>query len=128
MRITTNIPDPYEIKADPDLLRIIMENLLSNAIKYGKDQGKMRIEATESDKDWQMSVWNEGEGIPADQFGNLFSRFTRLKTEKSKRERGSGLGLFITKEMVERQGGHIWVESKLDQWTRFSFVLPKDKG
>ncbi len=128
MRITTNIPDPYEIKADPDLLRIIMENLLTNAIKYGKDQGKIRIEAAEADKDWQMSVWNEGEGIPADQFGNLFSRFTRLKTEKSKRERGSGLGLFITKEMVERQGGRIWVESKLGQWTRFSFVLPKDKG
>lgn len=128
MRITTNIPDPYEIEADPDLLRIVMENLLSNAIKYGKDQGKIRIEATESDKDWQMSVWNEGEGIPADQFGNLFSRFTRLKTEKSKRERGSGLGLFITKEMVERQGGHIWVESKVGEWTRFSFVLPKDKG
>ncbi len=128
MRITTNIPDLYEIKADPDLLRIILENLLTNAIKYGKNQGEIKIEAAEADKDWQMSVWNEGEGIPADQFGNLFSRFIRLKTEKSKRERGSGLGLFITKEMVERQGGHIWVESKVGQWARFSFVLPKDKG
>ncbi len=128
MRITTNIPDPYEIKTDLDLLRIVMDNLLTNAIKYGKDQSEIRIEATESDKDWQMSVWNEGEGIPADQFGNLFSRFTRLKTEKSRRERGSGLGLFITKEMVERQGGHIWVESKVGLWTRFSFVLPKNGG
>jgi len=128
MRITTNIPDPYEIKADPDLLRIIMENLLTNAIKYGKDQREITIRATESDEYWQMSVWNEGEGIPEDQFKNLFSRFTRLNTEKSKRERGSGLGLFITKEMVEKQGGHIWVESKVGQSVRFSFVLPKDKG
>ena len=93
--------------------------------KYGKSEGEVRIEASENSRDWQISVWNEGEGIPAGEFPHLFSRFTRLKTEKSRREKGSGLGLFITKEMVEKQGGRIWVESKEGQWTKFSFILPK---
>ena len=126
MKVIRKIPDLYKVKADPDLLKIIIENLLTNAIKYGKDKGEIRIEAGENDKNWQISVWNEGEGIPSDEFPHLFSRFTRLKTEKSKREKGSGLGLFITKEMVEKQGGRIWVESKEGQWTRFSFILPKE--
>ncbi len=125
MKVIKRIPESYKIKADPDLLKIILENLLTNAIKYGKSRGEIRIGASENSRDSQISVWNEGQGIPAGEFPHLFSRFIRLKTEKSSREKGSGLGLFITKEMVEKQGGRIWVESKEGQWTKFSFILPK---
>jgi two-component system NtrC family sensor kinase len=125
MRLVVHVPTPYRVKADPDLLKIIMENLLSNAIKYGREGGEIRITADEDEENWRISVWNEGEGIPERELPRLFSKFTRLKTESSKKGRGSGLGLFITKEMVEKQGGKIWAESEFGRWAMFSFILPK---
>lgn len=124
VKLALHIPPAFQVKADPDLLKIIIENLLSNAVKYGRDQGKIEITAEKTNNKYQLSVWNEGEGIPKEELDSLFSKFKRLKTETSKREKGSGLGLFITKEMVTKQGGEIWAESELGQWVRFTFTLP----
>ncbi|HID54886.1 TPA: HAMP domain-containing protein, partial [Candidatus Poribacteria bacterium] len=126
MRLTVQTPDPFELVADPDMLRTIVDNLLSNAIKYGKEGGEIRVIGAEENGHWKISLWNEGEGIPPDQLPLLFTKFTRLDTGGSRRKSGSGLGLFITKEMVERQGGRIWAESEYGKWAMFTFTLPKE--
>ncbi|MCD6257264.1 HAMP domain-containing protein, partial [Candidatus Aerophobetes bacterium] len=120
------IPDSFKIMADPDLLKIVMENLLSNAIKYGKEKGMVKIGARMEKKECRINVWNEGEGIPKDRIDQLFAKFTRLSGEKFRKEQGSGLGLFITKEIIQKHGGKIWAESEEGKWADFIFTLPSD--
>jgi len=115
-----------KIMADPDLLKIVMENLLSNAIKYGKEKGKIKIEIQKEKDNWRINVWNEGEGISESKIDQLFTKFTRLGGEKFRKERGSGLGLFITKEIIQKHGGKIWAESEKGKWANFIFTLPSD--
>lgn len=70
-------------------------------------------------------MWNEGEGVPEDEIDKLFTKFTRLRSgEKIREERGSGLGLFITREIIQKHGGKIWVESEEGKWANFIFTLP----
>jgi len=122
--LEAEIADHFEILADPDLLKIVMENLLSNAIKYGKQNGTVRIEVQRENQKSRINTWNEGRGIPEDEIDRLFSKFTRLKGEELRKERGSGLGLFVTREIVRKHGGKIWVESEEDKWANFIFTLP----
>ncbi|MBC7189343.1 cache domain-containing protein [Candidatus Aerophobetes bacterium] len=119
-----NLPDSLILQADPDLLKIVMENLLSNAIKYGRKKGRIKIGGEKRENFWQINVWNEGKGIPKDEMGKLFTKFTRLGGEELRREKGSGLGLFITKEIIEKHGGKIWAESEEGKWANFIFTLP----
>ena len=122
--LEVNLPDSIILQADPDLLKIVMENLLSNAIKYGRKKGKIEIGATKRENCWQINVWNEGEGIPEDEIGKLFTKFTRLGMKRLRREKGSGLGLFITKEIIEKHGGRIRAESEEGKWANFIFTIP----
>lgn len=124
--LETKIPAVSKIMADPDLLKIVLENLLSNAIKYGKEKGKIKIGVKKENLIWKINVWNEGEGIPRDNIDKLFIKFTRLGGEKFKKERGSGLGLFITKEIIQKHGGKIWAESEEGKWANFIFTLPSN--
>lgn len=126
IRLTVQTPRPFKLVADPNMLRTIMDNLLSNAIKYGREGGEIRVTGGEENGFWRISVWNEGEGIPPDQLPRLFNKFTRLDTGGSRKRGGSGLGLFITREMVEKQGGRIWAESEYGRWAMFTFTLPKE--
>lgn len=125
MIIEREIPKSLRVYADPELLKIVLSNLLNNAIKYGKPQGKIRLDAEQTDHGWQFGVWNEGEGIPPEKISHLFAKFDRIKTEASAQESGSGLGLYITRELIERQGGKIWAESEYGKWIWFRFQLPK---
>jgi len=125
MRLIVDVPSPSKLKADLDLLRIVMENLISNAIKYGRKGGKIKIKVKKEDNIWKINVWNEGEGIPEDEIDKLFTKFTRLRSgEKIREEQGSGLGLFITKEIIQKHGGKIWAESEEGKWANFIFTLP----
>lgn len=125
MQLDNAVPDRFQIYADPDLLKVVMVNLLTNAVKYGKEGGTIRVNAEESDEEWLVGVWNEGEGIPEEQIPNLFNKFSRLDTDVSSHGQGSGLGLYITKEFIEQQGGKIWVESRHGEWAWFQFRLPR---
>ncbi len=125
MRIETEAPDAIEIYADPGLLRIVMDNLLSNAAKYGVRGGMVRVSVTDDPDKVTVSVWNEGEGISPGGIEKLFGKFVRLDDEVTKTRKGTGLGLFVCKEIVTKHGGRIWAESEQGQWARFSFVLPK---
>ncbi len=128
MHVELAIPEGLEVLADGDLLTIVFDDLLNNAIKYGRQGGGVRVEVCEEPDGHVFSVWNEGQGIPADQLGRLFHKFQRLQTSASTTGRGTGLGLFIVREIVEKHGGRVWAESDEGQWARFSFTLPVEAG
>jgi two-component system NtrC family sensor kinase len=120
-----NSLDKVDVWADPILLRIVYNNLISNAIKYGKRRGKIFIGFRENESAFQFNVKNEGEGIPADKLDVIFEKFTRLGEPSMRKQRGTGLGLYNTKEIVTKHGGKIWAESAQGEWTDIIFTLPK---
>ena len=115
MVLETNIPQPLMVEADRDLLRIVLDNLLSNALKYGREAGKIVIEAKQDASETVMSVFNEGEGVPAEKLPLLFRKFSRIDGPSHPGKRGTGLGLFICREIIEKHGGHISAESEVRQ-------------
>jgi signal transduction histidine kinase len=112
------------VYGDRDALRIVYDNLLSNAVKYGREDGYVRLGAELKAGMIELSVENAGEGIPRDQVGRLFKKFSRLALVEETGQRGTGLGLFICRAIVEQHGGTIGVDSEEGRWTRFAFTLP----
>jgi len=122
--LEVDVPSSLKLIADPDLLKIVMENLLSNAIKYGREKGKIKIGTLRQENELQVNVWNKGEGIPKNKRDQLFTKFARLSGGELRKEQGSGLGLFVTKEIIQKQGGKMWAESQEGRWANFIFTIP----
>ena len=127
IKVENHIPHEMELYADKDLLIVVYDNLLANAIKYGKESGTIVLDAHEDKIDFTMSVYNEGQGIPRAMMSALFKKFSRINTPEYAGKKGTGLGLYICKEIIEKQGGKIWAESEEGKWARFTFTLPKNK-
>ena len=125
MILENHLDSQIELRADRDLLKIVYDNLLSNAIKYGREGGKVVLEAEEQEETLRLCVSNQGPGIPPEKMSMLFKKFSRLDNPEYAGKKGTGLGLFICREIVEKHGGEIWAESELGQWTRFIFTLPQ---
>jgi signal transduction histidine kinase len=119
--IPTDLPT---ISSDTLLLREICSNLLSNAIKYTPDGGKVTLTLTQKNKDICCTVADTGYGIPTAQQKHIFTKFFRAENISRQDVSGTGLGLYLTKALVERLGGEIWFESKENTGTTFSFTLP----
>ena len=124
MVVEDRIPTGKVVYADATLLRIVYENLLSNAVKYGREGGRIVLEAEEGAGALVLSVQNDGPGIAQEHVPQLFQRFSRLHGAEHNAVRGTGLGLYICREIVEKHGGRIDVQSEVGQWVRFSFTLP----
>ncbi len=126
MVIEINVPKNLCIKADINMAREVFENLISNASKYGKDGGKVIISGKEENKFALFSVWNEGRGIKPDEKEKIFGKFSRLPNEQANiyAQKGTGLGLFITQNIIQAHGGTIDVESQFGEWIEFKFTLP----
>ncbi len=122
--VDNRIPEQLVVDGDPTLLRVIYDDLISNAVKYGREGGQIQLEAQESRDTVTLSVRNDGEGIPPEKQAQLFKRFSRLDTPAASGKKGTGLGLYICKEIVEKHGGQIWADSKMGEWVKFSFTLP----
>ena len=106
-------------------LRQVFLNLVSNALKY-QPQGQraiIKINAAESEKDWQFSVSDNGIGIEAEYFDKIFIIFQRLHSREE--YSGTGMGLAITRKIIESFGGKIWLESEEGKGTSFYFTIPK---
>ncbi len=112
------------MKADFDKLFEIMDNLISNAIKYSPAGGEITVRARHRGDFVEIQVKDRGIGIPSDQIGNLFQKYFRIHDEKTKHIRGTGLGLYICKRLVEGHGGQIGVRSKPEKGATFFFTLP----
>lgn len=112
------------VECDPDRLEQVLGNLLSNALKYGEPGQPIVVRLERTGREARVSVTNHGRGIPPDEIGHVFERFRRTRESRSGRVRGIGLGLYITKGIVEAHGGRIWVESEPGRLTSFTFALP----
>lgn len=111
------------VKADRNKLRQVVTNLVGNSVKYTLT-GSIDITAVKKDKFIEVSVKDTGIGIPPDHLPKLFSKFHRVQDKKTAEVRGTGLGLWITKQIIEQMGGKISVESIYGTGSRFSFTVP----
>ncbi|HDP79912.1 MAG TPA: hybrid sensor histidine kinase/response regulator, partial [Spirochaetes bacterium] len=126
MKIVTDFTADPEILGDPNLLKIVMTNLINNAIKYGKPDTEIKVSIEENDREYRLSVFNEGVGISEEDMRNkLFRRFSRLKQKGTEGVKGSGLGLYICKTIMEKHQGAIWAESEPGSWSKFIISLPR---
>lgn len=111
---------------DRQRLEQVWENLLSNAIKYTPDGGQITVSIGRTNGEAVVSVHDTGIGIPPDAVPNLFTRFYRVDRDASQSPAGIGLGLYISRTLVEAMGGSITVESELGQGSVFTVILPID--
>lgn len=112
------------IQADERKLKQIIFNLLSNAVKFTPDGGKLGLEAKTNKKAVKITVWDTGIGIAPEDQERIFDEFQQVDSSFSREHEGTGLGLALTKKLVELHGGKIWVESKLGKGSRFTFSIP----
>jgi signal transduction histidine kinase len=116
--------DLLPVFADPGRVEQILGNLLSNAVKYGNEKEAVQVRLKRYRDEVEISVMNHGKGIAEDEISRLFDRFSRAKSSQTSRVPGLGLGLYISKGLVEAHGGRIWVESVPNFTTTFYFTLP----
>jgi signal transduction histidine kinase len=118
--------DSTVITADRDHLEQVLNNLIGNAIKYSPDGGAIDVDVQPDDDGVLLSVRDRGVGIPASERDAVFSLFYRSRHEGTRQTvSGMGLGLYISKEIVERHGGRIWVDSTPGEGSTFYVQLPK---
>jgi len=125
MGVQIKIEKDLSVQADPSLIQIVYENLLSNAIKYGSKGGTVILSGEQRNDEAELHVWNDGPGIPPHQMDKLFKKFSRLQPPPgAEQATGTGLGLFITREILRRHGGEIRAEGASNEWIDFIFTLP----
>lgn len=127
IKLEQKISKDLAVYADEKMLHCILQNLISNAIKFTNPDGKITITAKRDDGNIKVSVMDTGIGIPPNALDKLFKIDSNLSTEGTAHEKGTGLGLILCKEFIEKNGGTIAVESKLNKGTTFSFTLPAAK-
>lgn len=109
---------------DPNRLREVLQNLIDNAIKYTQE-GRISVALTGDDKIVQIQVTDTGSGIPEEDIPHLFQKFYRVDNSMTRSVGGTGLGLYISRKIVEMFNGHIWVESQLGKGSTFFINLPR---
>ena len=121
--LVTDINESIAAYADKNMVTTIIRNLIANAIKFTGENGEIKVSATIKENYLEIAVSDTGIGISNENLEKIFSKenFTTYGTEG---EKGSGLGLQLCQEFVEKNGGKIWIESKEEQGTTFFFTLP----
>ena len=117
---------PIEVHADEERIQQVVTNLIVNSIKYGKKKGTTEVRFEDVDKHTiKVHFADNGEGIAEEHLPRLFERFYRVDKSGSRKDGGSGLGLSIVKHIVEAHQQEMFVESKVDIGSQFSFTLDK---
>src|SRR2546427_2369209 len=125
VNLENQVPDDVVVRADADRVQQVIFNLVDNAIKYGRPEGRVWINARLADGQFaEVSVRDNGPGIPPDSIDRVFERFYRADKARSREQGGTGLGLSIVKHIIQSHGGEVWVESELGRGTTFFFTLP----
>lgn len=112
-----------QVKADPERVKQVLVNLIGNAIKY-TEKGTVKVSTLSKNKEVVVAVSDTGLGISPEGQKKLFQKFSRVKTDKTRAITGTGLGLWICKQIIEMMGGKIWLVSKEGKGSTFSFSLP----
>src|SRR3989338_210145 len=121
--LTPHQPLP-KVLADPIRLNEVVINLLSNAINYTNPGGKVEIFIKASPTEVETIISDNGVGIPQEAIPHLFNKFFRVSNQTQKASKGTGLGLYIAKSIVDKMRGKIWVESEVGKGSKFMFTLP----
>lgn len=121
LEAAASVPD---IRGDPARLEQVLVNMLSNAVKYGTAGTEIVVGLEVRDREVVFSVANAGKGIPKEEHERIFARYSRTAGAARSSVAGLGLGLYISKALVEAHGGRIWVESEPGHGARFSFTIP----
>jgi signal transduction histidine kinase len=116
---------PVRVAANAENLDRALTNLVSNGVKYTPDGGTVTLSLDGDAETARLQVSDTGIGIPEDALPHLFEEFYRAPNAKAQIKQGTGLGLVITKEIIERYGGTIRVSSALDRGTTFNVTLPR---
>ena len=117
-------PEPVEVDADGERLRQVVANLLDNAIKYSPGGGRVEVRVGMRGGSGTIEVADQGLGIPAHEQQRIFEKFYRLDPSMTRGIGGSGLGLYISRELVRQMGGEILVKSQLGDGSTFTVLLP----
>ena len=117
-------PELPRVRADPNQLRQVIRNLVDNAVKYSPDGGEVRVAAAANGGSVRFSVSDNGLGIPANEQRRIFEKFYRLDPNMTRGIGGTGLGLYISSELVRRFDGRIWVDSREGEGSTFYVELP----
>lgn len=124
INIENNFPGGIEINADPNMLNSIIRNLVSNAIKFTEPGGKIIIDFDSSDGYYKLTVTDNGVGMKEEDLKKLFKIDEQQSKIGTSKEKGSGLGLILAKEFVDRHGGNISVTSSFGEGSSFTVALP----
>ncbi len=122
--INVDMPDAIIVFADKQMISVVLRNLISNAIKFTHKGGEINVSVKSSEKEILISVIDNGIGIEPDRIKNLFHINKGSSTPGTNKEHGTGLGLILCKEFVEKHNGKIWAESKLGVGSVFQLTLP----
>ena len=126
INITNTIPKNIEISIDKEISKTILRNLVSNAIKFTPNDGIINLSSETKNGFVEITIEDSGVGIPADKIDKLFKIEENTTTKGTNAEKGTGLGLVLCKELVEKQGGSISVTSKINEGTKVSFTIPME--
>ena len=119
-------PESLEVRADKSKVKQVMYNLLSNAIKFTPIGGRIWVKAHASNGDLVVSVGDTGIGVPAEHQDRIFGEFYQIDNATTRATQGTGLGLSLTRRIVQLHGGALWVESEPGKGSIFSFRVPID--
>jgi two-component system phosphate regulon sensor histidine kinase PhoR len=112
------------VNADPDKIEQVVMNLVDNAVKYSPSGGEITVTLKPVNRKLELSVADHGVGIPEDHLPHIFEKFHRVDNRATREVYGTGLGLYVSKSIVEAHGGTIWAESALNKGSVFHFTLP----
>ncbi len=124
--INHSFPDFIPVYADKQMINTVLRNLISNAVKFTRQGGEVTISAARKQSAVSISVKDNGVGISKNRIEKLFRIDESESTKGTANEQGTGLGLILCKEFVEKHGGRIWVESAVDTGSAFTFTIPEN--
>ena len=130
MHIEVEVSSPgskYLVNGDPQWLKVAFRNLFANAIRYGYRDTAIRLRLKDLGGKWQIEVYNQGHGIPQGYMGKIFEKFEKVPREGKLSEMGTGLGLYLVREIVQQHEGKIRCESVMNEWANFILEFPKIK-
>jgi len=125
IEIVENIPCDISVFADKNMLETVLRNLISNSIKFTTSQKNIYILVDKNANEYVITVKDEGVGIKPDDIPKLFIKNEHFTTYGTNNEKGSGLGLILCKDLVERHNRKIWIESELGKGSSFIFTIPQ---
>ena len=125
-KITLDTPKPIYVLADRQRIQQVVVNIISNGIKYSPDEDVIHVEVKERQKDYLVMIRDSGLGIAKKDLSKVFDRFYQSEDMNAKKAQGLGLGLYISKEIIKKHNGDIWVESEKGKGSIFCFTLPKE--